>query len=881
MECHASFSSRLPLNMLTPEHPSPPRWPLSLLRFFIRDQYLEEIEGDLEEVYQEFIEEHSERRANWLYTLEVMRLFRPNLIKKLISPSHHIHLDMFKHNLTISVRSYWRQKSTFLINLIGLSTGLACFLLITLWIKDELSMDKFHAQDEQLYQVMERITGPNSIGTSTNTAGPVAATLVEELPEVLAGVTARTKSINPNTLSVGEINLKANGLYATKDLFRLFSFELLAGTPDQVLADPNSIVLSESLAKRLFTQASAATGQSLELAHESALTVAGVYKDPPSSSSLQFDYVLPFESWSRENTWVNEWRNSHPQSFLLLEQGTNIDHFNEKIADYVERKTEGEDSHRQLFVRKYSDNYLYGGFENGVQSGGRIEYVRLFSLIALFILMIACINFMNLSTARATRRLKEIGVKKSLGATRGSLISQYISESTLLAFLSSVVALGIVYVVLPNFNLITSKELSIPFDGLTVGFLLLTILGTGLLAGSYPAIYLSSLKPILIIKGKLKSSWVELLVRKGLVVVQFALSVILIVSVWVVYQQIQYTQDKHLGYNRDNVLLIEKEGKMETPESAQTFLAEMKRIPGVQGATSVDNTMTHSDWRTNSVEWPGKDPEDRTAFEIIQVDYDAIELLGMEMADGRTFSREFGSDTTAIIFNEAAIKHMGIENPVGMQLEMWGGSPEIIGVVKDFHYESLHEEVDPLIMYLGDRGRYMMVRIDGQRTNATISDIRNIYQDANPGFALDYHFLDDDYAALYAAENRVSTLSRYFAGLAVLISCLGLFGLAMFSAAQRQKEIGIRKVLGATYFQLIRLLSLDFTRMVGIAILIGLPVSYFLLKNWLNTFAFSIDLQWYYFVGAGLLALLIAWLTVLLQMTQATRVNPVESLRNE
>lgn len=867
--------------MQTPEHSNPPRWPLALLRFFIRDQYLEEIEGDLEEVYFEFTEEHSERRARWLYTLEVIRLFRPNLIKKLLSPTHHIHLDMFKHNLTISLRTYWRQKSSFLINLIGLSTGLACFLLITLWIKDELSMDKFHTHNNQLYQVMEHIQGPNSIGTSTNTAGPVAATLAEEMPEVSMGVTARTKSINPNTLSVGDVNLKAKGLYATEDLFRLFSFELLAGSPEQVLADPNSIVLSESLAKRLFERADIATGKSLELAHETALTVAGVFKETPASSSLRFDYVLPFESWSRENTWVNEWRNSHPQAFVLLDEGTDIDQFNEKIAGYVERMTEGEDSHRQLFVRKFSDNYLYGGFENGVQAGGRIEYVRLFSLIALFILMIACINFMNLSTARATRRLKEIGVKKSMGATRASLISQYISESTLLAFLSCIVALGIVVAALPTFNLITNKELWISLDPYTIGFLLLTILGTGLLAGSYPALYLSSLKPILIIKGTLKSSWGEVLVRKGLVVVQFALSVILIVSVWVVYQQIQFTQNKHLGYDRDNVLIIEKEGKMETPEAAQTFLSELKRIPGVQGAASIDNTMTHSDWRTNSIEWPGKDPEDRTAFEIIQVDYDAIELLDMEMVDGRTFSRAFGSDTTAIIFNEAAIKHMGLENPVGMRLDMWGGSPEIIGVVKDFHYESLHEEVDPLIMYLGDRGRYLTVRVDGQRTKSTITAIRNLYQEANPGFVLDYNFIDDEYAALYAAENRVSTLSRYFAGLAILISCLGLFGLAMFSAAQRQKEIGIRKVLGASYIQLIRLLSMDFTRMVGIAILIGLPISYYLLRNWLNTFAFSIDLHWYFFLGAGLLALLIAWLTVLLQMTQATRVNPVESLRNE
>lgn len=860
---------------------NPPRWPLAILRCFIREQFLEEIEGDLEEVFLEYLEAHTERRARWLYTLEVVRLLRPNLIKKILSPIHHIHLDMLKHNLTLSLRSYWRQKSTFLINLIGLSTGLACFLLIALWIQDERAMDKFHANDENLYQIMEQIQGPTTITTSSNTAGPVASTLAEEMPEVVAAVTARTKSINPNTLSVGEQNLKAKGLYASEDLFQIFSFQLLAGSPDQVLVEPNAIVLSEDLAKRLFGEGATAVGKTVELAHESILTVTGIVENIPSASSLQFDYVLPFRAWSQENTWVNAWTNSHPQAFVLLKEGTDIEQFNAKIADYISRNTDGADSHRTLFARKFSDAYLYGKFENGVQAGGRIEYVRLFSLIALFILMIACINFMNLATARATRKLKEIGVKKSLGASRSSLVSQYLSESTLLAFLSAVVAVGIVIAALPKFNLITSKQLELSLDGLTLGFLWLTILGTGLLAGSYPALYLSSLKPILIIKGKLETSWAELFVRKGLVVVQFALSVILIMAVWVVYQQIQYTQNKHLGYDRDNMLFISKEGKMHEPEVATTFLAELERMPGVLGASTIDNTMTYSDWRTNSVNWPGKDPSDRTAFEIIQVDYEAIELLDMEMAAGRSFSRSFGSDTTALIFNEAAIKHMGLEDPVGKRLEMWGGSLEIIGVVKDFHFESLHKTVDPMIMYLGNEARYMMVRIDGQRTPATIAAIQAKYQEANPGFTFDYHFLDDDYAALYAAENRVSSLSRYFAGLAVLISCLGLFGLAMFSAAKRQKEIGIRKVLGASYLQLIRLLSADFTKMVGMAVLIGLPISYVLLNDWLNTFAFSIDLQWYYFVGVGLLALLIAWFTVALQMTQVARVNPVESLRDE
>jgi len=867
--------------MQTPDYPTPPRWPLAILRFFIRDQYLEEIEGDLEEVYQEYIAEYPEGRARWLYTWEVARLLRPNLIRKILSPSLHIHHDMFKHNILLAARHYWRHKTSFVINLLGLSTGLACFLLISLWVQDELKTDRFHVQGEQLYQILEHTTLPSGIHTKNNTSGLTGPALVAEMPEVLAAVTARTKSINAHTLSIAETNIKTEGLYASADFFRLFSYPLKEGSAQQVLDDVGNIAISESLAMRLFGRTDQLLGESIKWEHATSFSVAGVFQDPPKTSSLQFDFVLPFKVWSQENRWVNEWRNTHPQSFVLLEKGTDVEAFNDKIVNYLAIKTENNETQRRLAVTKYEDAYLYGDYENGVQKGGRIEYVWLFSLIALFILLIACINFMNLSTARASLRSREIGIKKALGAGRRSLVMQFLSESLFLSFTGLIIALLIVVVFLPSFNEITGKSLQLHWNGSLAGWLLVCLLFTGLVAGSYPALYLSMLKPILIVKGKITTHWGELWIRKGLVVLQFSLSIMLIVAVWVVYQQVQFTQDQHLGYQRDNLIMIEKEGEMEDPVNARVFLDELQKIPGIVGSSIIDNTMTESDWGTNSVQWPGKNPEDRTSFEIIQIDYGMIELLEMEMEAGRPFSQSFGADSTGLIFNETAIRHMGLEDPIGMQLEMGSGTWQIIGVVKDFHFESFHEQVKPLMMYQGDRGRYLMTKIDGQRTASTIEAIRSLYQKSNPGFILDYSFVDENYQALYAAEDRVAHLSRYFAALATLISCLGLFGLAMFTAAKRKKEIGLRKVLGANAFQLLRLLSDDFTKMVGIALIIGLPISYLLVEMWLGTFAFHIDLQWYVFFGAGCLALLIAWITVAIQLGKTVRLNPIESLREE
>lgn len=862
------------------ENHIPPKWPLRFLRWVIKPDYLEEIEGDMEEVFQDYLDQYSLKKARRKYGWDTLKLLRPSLLKNIHSPEPLINTGMFRHNLLITYRNFLRHKGSFLINLIGLSTGLACVLLIYLWVHDELTIDKFHEHDARLYQVLEQVDQGGGVITRITTAGPTAKALEEEMPEVERAVTATY--IAPYVLTIEEKNQTADGIYVGKDFFHLFSFELIHGDKQQVLADKASIVISESLAKNLFGTTENIIGKVLEWQHEKPYQVAGVFKDIPSNSSLQFDFALTFEEFWDNNEWVRNWYNTAPQTYVLLKEGTDVEKFNEKIWDLVRVKTEQNASHRSPFVVRYSDHYLYGRYENGVLTGGRIDYVKLFSLVAGFILLIACINFMNLSTARASRRMKEIGIKKTIGARRRTLIFQYLSESSLMALLSLLVALFLISIFLQEFNLITEKELSLNLSGRFLAMLIGSVGITGLLAGSYPALYLSGIKPISILKGKLYNISGESWARKGLVVFQFAISIILIVTVLVVYQQIEYAQTKNLGYEKDNILFFNRSGQLYEGEKFETFLGEIKKLPGVLEASSSGHDMTGHNGGTYGVRWQGKDPEDRTEFERFAANYGLIELLGIEMASGRTFSKEFGADTAKIIFNEAGIEYMGMEDPIGQTVTLWGHEVEIIGVTKDFHFESFHEEVKPLFFWLApERGDYAMVKIQTDQTQETVAAIEDIFAEFNPGFPINVKFLDDDYQALYVAETRVSTLSRYFAGLAIIISCLGLFGLAAFTAQKRLKEISIRKILGSSMWNIVKLLSADFTKMVGVAILLALPISYLITQNWLEGFAYKIDLEWWYFGGSAALALFIAWLTVAIQTLKAASVNPVECLRDE
>lgn len=791
---------------------------------------------------------------------------------------HETLKGMLKHHLLLIYRNVLRSKSYFFINLIGLSTGLACTLLIFLWVRDELRMNQFHETDARLFQVMEHQQYADEIMTTSSTPGILAETLKDEFPEVQYAAT--TTWISPYTLSVKDHNVKAEGYHVGHDYFRIFSLPLVQGQPEQVLQDKYGMVISRSLAKKLFGTEENVLGKMVELQHEKTFHITGVFEGTPANSSVQFDFVMSFEEYKDENDWVLDWDNNGPSTYIVLHKDADAEALSAKIKDFIKEKE--EDSHITLFLQKYSDRYLYGKFEGGKLAGGRIEYVRLFSIIAVFILLIACINFMNLSTAQASRKAKEVGIKKSIGAQRRSLIVQYISESMVTSLCSLIVAWSVVWLFLPQFNLITGKRIPLAFNDpeLLMWLSSITLL-TGLVAGSYPAFYLSGFKPAAVLKGVVKGSLGELWARKGLVVFQFFLSVILIVSVLVIYKQIQFVQSKNLGYNKDHLIQFPIEGKVET--SLNTFLSEIKNIPGVVNASSSGHSFLGRNNNTSGVDWEGKNADDLILFENVRVNYGLLETLGVQLSEGRFFSEEYGSDTTKIIFNEAAIRVMNLKDPIGQKVRLGDQVDlEIIGVVKDFHYQSLHDVVNPLFFRLTPTDTWtMMVRLEGGKEKEALSALERFYKAFNPGFTFDYRFQDQEYAQQYEAEQRVAVLSGYFASIAILISCLGLFGLAAFTAERRLKEIGIRKALGSSSSGIVMLLSADFTKMVLVSITLGLPLAYWLLDQWLQRFAFHIDLAIWYFIAAGLMALLIAWITVASQAIRAARVNPVKCLRTE
>ena len=786
---------------------------------------------------------------------------------------------MLPYPLLLLYRNFKRFKSTFFINLIGLSTGLACALLIYLWISDERSFDRYHALDGRLYQVLENRRTAAGIETQTGTVPLLAEALRREMPEIeFVATTTPVPFFPPFTLAAGGRQLTAVPKYADPAFFQLFSYPLLVGTPATVLRDKHAIVLSEALATKLFGSPQRSLGKAVkwQLAADSTQTclVAGVFAGVPRNSSEQFDFVLPFASF-RDRMQMSEtikWDDDGPFStYLALKEGADPAQFQAKLAGLLKTKSaQAQARGRTLFVRPFSAGYLHGTYENGVATGGRIAYVRLFALIAGLILVIASINFMNLFTAKASRRVKEVGIRKALGASRAALVGQYLTESVVMALLALVVAVGLVQLVLPQFSALTGKPLALRWEPQLVGAGLALALGTGLLAGSYPAFYLSGFQPAAVLKGKLPTRAGDVWTRQGLVVLQFTLSVLFIVAVVVVNAQLAFVQRQPLGYDKAHVLRFDTGGKAARQQAA--FLAEVKKLPGVVQASSILGGFLGGRY-VAEMRWRGK----RLPVGTMLVNYDLVETMGLHLVAGRSFAPQFRADSAAILVNQALVAGLGMPDPVGQQLD----GARIVGVVRDFHYESLHEKIKPLILKLDPQINTVLVKLQPNAEQATIARLQQLYAAYNPGFTLDYTFLDADYQAQYVAERRVAVLARYFAGLAILISALGLLGLAAFTAERRRKEIGIRKALGASELGIVWLLTSSLTWLVVVAIVLALPLSYLLIERWLEGFAYRVAWQWWYFAAAGMGALLIAWLTVSVQAWRAARRNPVLSLRAE
>ena len=861
----------------------PPYIFLAFFRWFCNPRMAEDIEGDLLERFEIRLTTKGQFRAKLLFMKDVLLLFRPSMIRSFQGQQKLNYYDMFKHNLVITFRSFFKYKSTFLINLIGLSAGLASALFIYLWVLDELSTDKFHTNDQQLFQVMLNHEESGKLNTGGDSQALLAEALQNEVPEITTAIQSTpTHWFGQMPLSTDEHTIKANGKFSDYRYFQMFSFPFLIGDAETALQDKGSIVISKSLADRLFGSPEKAMGQLLDwqvLRFTGEFEVTGVFEDIPANSTDDFEFVLSFEKF-REMIGSESihWGNYNAQTYVMVAEGTNTENLNAKIKDFVKAKVDW--SNVQLFLRPFSDQYLYSKYENGVQSGGRIEYVRLFSIVSIFILLIACINFINLSTAKASRRAKEIGVKKAVGAHRKTLAWQYLQEALMMTFISIILSIGIVTLFLPQFNLMTGKEIGLSFDSNLILILLGVGIATGLAAGSYPAIFLSGLKPVAILKGKLNISFGETWLRKGLVVFQFVLSVILIASVMVVTKQIQFIQNKNLGYNKDNLVLFANEGKIAT--NLDAFLEQMRNTPGVVEAGGTSHTILNGGNFTTGLHWEGENPEIQTRFANMTVTHNFIETMGVEILQGRAFSKEFPTDQEGLILNETAIEVMEMDDPIGKKVNLWGDDMTIIGVVKDFNFTSLHEKVSPLFFKLGDNFyTNILVRISAGQESTAITRISEAYKEYNPTIEFNYSFLDQEYAEQYLAEQRISKLTKYFGGLAILISCLGLFGLTAFTTEKRLKEISIRKVLGSGSWGIVSLLTKQFSQLVIAAIVIAIPISYWAANEWLQDYAYKIELSWWFFGLAGILTLFIAWLTVASQTFKTARLNPATNLRNE
>jgi len=810
---------------------------------------------------------------------------------------------MLKNYLKIALRNLRKHKAYSFINIAGLAIGISCCALIMLYVQDELSFDRFHKNADRIYRVALSAAASGTPINSATTSAPMAAALVQEYPEVRGA--ARFWPIG--RVLIGHENnrfYEDRFLFADSSVFEVFTFPLLSGDPKTALAQPNSVLLTEAMARKYFGNENP-LGKFLRYDNRADYKITGVLKNIPRRSHLQFDFLASLITQPRSQSplWIS---NSYYTYLLLQENYAPLQleaKFPALVKKYVAPQIEqaidksfdeaiAAGAKYDFYLQPLPSIYLHSTAQNDLAVTSDVKYVYILTAIAVFILLIAAINFMNLATARSSNRAKEVGLRKVLGSERRQLIKQFLGESILLSFMALAIALFLIEILLPVFNNLAGKALSLRFSGslffiISLAAVALTI---GLLAGVYPAFVLSAFQPAAVLKGSLRSGAKSPWLRSTLVVVQFAISIVLLVGTGVAFQQLQYMQNKRLGFAKEQVVVLPIETRA-GQQKYESFRQDLLQNPNViaVGATSsipgrVDNdTVYRLEGVSNEVIY---------SLKVMRVSEDFLAALQIELAAGRGFSREFVSDTSeAFVINEAAARYMGmtLETAVGKRLtEVAAGGINkddqrtIIGVMKDFHYESMHHEIKPLVMSIEPLAyNNIVVRVRPENIAATLAALQEKWQAFEPGYPPRYFFLDEDFGRLFAAEARQSQIFSHFTILAICIACLGLFGLASFIAEQRTKEIGVRKVLGASVQQIIVLLSKDFTKLVVIAFLIAAPLAYFAMQRWLQDFAYRTALSPTVFVLAGLLAMLIAWLTVSYQAIKAALTNPVEALRYE
>lgn len=791
---------------------------------------------------------------------------------------------MFKNYVKTAFRSLTKNKAYSFLNIFGLAIGIACAALIFLWVEDEVNYDAVNVKKDQLYQVWENQKYDTYTFTESSTPGLMGPAMLAELPGVIN--TCRTTEGGSALLfGQGDKSVYATGKYADASIFSMFTLKFIQGNATSAFSQLYSVVITESAAKKFFGNEKNLIGKTIRVDNKQDYVVSGVIKDLPANTSIQFEWLMPYKIYFDQSPWLKSWGNQATNTYVELKQGISPETVNKQLYNYIQKREPKALGHAFLYAMK--DWHLYNDFKDGkMTGGGQIEYVRLFTIIAWIILFIACINFMNLATARSEKRAREVGVRKVLGAGKKSLVFQFIGEAIFMALIAAVFAVLVISLVLPVFNLLVQKQLVFGFNNPyhIIALLLLTII-CGLVAGSYPSLYLSSFKPVSVLKGvKMKDSGASY-VRKGLVVLQFTASIVLIISTIIIYQQIDHVKSRELGFNKNNLIEMGLQGLM-----AQNFAPikqDLLNTGYVDNVALADHSIIYGGNNTDGMTWEGKPAGSKVLISQRYVTPEFMETSGLKVLDGRNLAAGDTSRPIRIVITKALEKLMGKGSAVGKIVHYEGDTTKgtIVGVVNDYVYGNMYGKPDPVMFFATTpkNASMMYVRIKQQQGDIprALSTIQGVLKKYNPAYPFDYRFVDDQFNNMFLTEMLASKLSRLFASLAIIISCLGLFGLAAYTAERRTKEIGIRKVLGASVSSVTTLLSKDFLQLVILSCLIAFPLAYWKMSMWLKGYEYHISIHWWVFLVAGIVAIMIALATISFQAIKAAMANPVKSLRSE
>lgn len=783
-------------------------------------------------------------------------------------------------DITYALRHIFRYKEYSLLNVLGLALGMASAILIMLWVEHEIRTDKFHENGDNIYLLYKILR--NSDGTTSfdyAMTGPFAPVIEKEIPEAVAAV--RVTWNNKLLFRLDNKMFYEEGFYADSSFFRVFSFPLITGDPERALNEPNTVVISETLAKKYFGDENA-VGQSIRIREEKEelFTVTGVFKDVPSYSTLKFDFVIPFSKYYEyHENWV-QWYNFNMRVFIQAQPNTKVAVLDQKLNELYDKHAVWELP--EFFVQPFEELHLYSDFkESKTNPSGLILYIKIFTLVAVFIIFLASMNYTNLATAIATRRGKEVGVKKVFGSGRRYIFRQFTLEAITLTFIAFLISIMLVIIVLPYFNRLIDAHLDFNLTNPRIILIAIVVpILTGILAGIFPAIYLSSFKPVTVLNSSASPSRGLPQLRQTLVVTQFVITIAFIISSLLIFKQIKFIQNKTLGLNEENVVFFPQ--SLYIREHRETFKQELEKQSGILSVTYTSDSPLQIGSSTYGTSWRGKNPEYNILVPYLQVDADFGETFDADIIAGRDFDKKYATDTNSVLINEKFAKHLGFEDPVGEILDYWGRKANIIGVVKDFHIGSMRMPIQQLlIINRPDETWLTMVRIDGSMRKQAITNLEKAFRAFDETVPFEYHFVDEEYAKNYEADKYLSRLSNLFTILTIIISCLGLFGLALFTAEQRTKEIGIRKSIGAKTSQVMGMLTQTFLKWIIISFIIASLIAYYAMHSWLEGFAYRTSISWWVFIITGAIAVTIALITVSWQAYRASNRNPVESLRYE